>query len=194
MAKIVKVDLTKLKDYSDHLKRLSSDDRVNRFGCNTADYAIDQLMLRMAYNPKIHRLWQAIDSSSGEVMGWGHMVNDHDNVWELALSVERSHQRKGVGDALITEMLSWAKFRHIDEVFMHCIDNNKVIQHLALKHDLKTKERSAGEQTASIELPPASFFENNAQWFKEYSKLADEMAELRLRMINLALGITHHTQ
>lgn len=191
--KILKVDLTHLKEYADHLKALPEHDRISRFGFNITDYAIDQLALKMAYNPNIHILWMAIDSDC-QIMGWGHMARDHANCWELALSVESNHQRKGVGDALIREMLSWAKFNNVGEVFMHCIESNKVIQHLAAKHKLQTRERGGGERTAALQIPEPSFFEKNAKWFKEYSELVDEMSELRLRMLNHTLGITpHHT-
>jgi GNAT superfamily N-acetyltransferase len=186
--KIIKIDLYSLGDYAKHLKSLKEEDKYSRFGTNMSDTSIDQLMLRMVYNPEDHELWAALDNSDN-VCGFGHMAYDGKS-WELAVSVDASAQRRGIGNKLIQEMLEWAKFHGIDEVFMHCIENNKVIQHLASKNKLKTKERGFGERVAAIELADPDFFEKNNQIFKEYTRLVDEMTELRLRVLNLMLGNT----
>ena len=73
---------------------------------------------------------------------------------------------------------------------MHCIEDNKVIQHLAAKHKLTIRERSQGERTAALELPDPSWFDINSQYWKEYSKLFDDFAELRQRATKLMLGNT----
>ena len=126
--------LRRLKDYSLHLKRLSDEDRHSRFGFMIKDEAIDSFMLSLAYHPDQHELWYA--ELDDKIVGWGHMAFTADNSWELAVSVESAYQRQGVGDRLITEMLDWAKFHKVKEVYMYCIESNRVIQHLALKHEL----------------------------------------------------------
>lgn len=183
MITISKPGIRYLKEYSQHLKQLPEQDKISRFGYKAGDYAVDQLMLRLAYDHKDHELWQAVDGD--EIVGWGHMARDHNDVWELAVSVSHDHQRKGIGDRLIAEMLAWAKFHQIDEVFMHCIEENRVIQHLAQKHGLKTRERAAGERTAAIEVPLPSFMEANSQLWKEHSEIMDEYARLRTRLQDL---------
>lgn len=188
--RVIKVDLYWLKQYSQHLKNLPDEDKISRFGVKLTDYSIDQLVLSMLYHSDDHELWVCLQFPE-TVVGWGHMAKDGKS-WELAVSVEHEHQRKGVGDALISEMLEWAKYHHIDEVYMHCIEDNKVIQHLAAKHKLKTRERGQGERVAAIELPNPSLSEVNSQWFKEYSHLVDEMTDLRLQFFKLMLGQTHH--
>lgn len=180
--RIVKSDIYVLGDYANHLKGLTDADRTSRFGYNASAYAIDQLMLKMAYAPHAHELWQAIDGNT--TVGWGHMAQDNES-WELAVSVESNHQRRGIGDKLIAEMLSWAKFHRLPEVYMHCIEDNKVIQHLASKHNLKTRERGGGERTAAIEVPAPSLFEAYDQLVKEQTDIMNAMAELRGRLFKL---------
>ena len=183
MIHIDQVDTRSLKAYSTHLKNLNPEDNRSRFGFVANSDAIDKLMLNIAYNPHDHKLWQAWDNEG--ILGWGHMAKMSDGKWELAVSVEKEHQRKGVGDRLIAEMLSWAKFHLIDEVFMHCIEDNKVIQHLAAKHDLKTIERGYGERTAAVEIPEPTFVESNNQLIKEQLAVLADIAELRTKMFNL---------
>ncbi len=172
-------NIYRINDYSNHLKALPDEDRYSRFGYRISDYNIDQLILTMCYHPKDHELWYA--STGDKRVGWGHMAKNTDGSWELAVSVDHEYQRQGIGDKLITEMLAWAKFHTIPEVYMHCIEDNKVIQHLAVKHDLKTKSRGDGERTAALEVPESNVFEANAQLWKEHNEIMTEFARLRKR-------------
>lgn len=173
-----------LLEYSQHLKLLDAGDRRSRFGFEITDYAIDQLMLRIAYYPKDHKLWCAL--SNNEIVAWGHMAKtSSDSVYELAVSVDKQFQRKGIASKLIKEMLEWAKFNHVEKVFMHCIEENKVIQHLALKHNLTTRERLTGERTAAIELSRPSWIEASNQLWKEHAQLLEDFAQLRYKMHQL---------
>ena len=183
-------NIYKIGDYARHLKGLTTEDRYSRFGHPASDYNIDQLVLNMCYHPKDHELWYARNDE--QRVGWGHMAKNQDGSWELAVSVDKEFQRQGIANDLLKEMLTWAKFHHIPEVYMHCIENNKVIQHLAAKHELKTKERGNGERTAAIEVPEPSFVESNQQLFKEQAEIMAEIARLRGKLATLWLNPSHH--
>jgi RimJ/RimL family protein N-acetyltransferase len=183
-------NIYKISDYARHLKNLSEDDRYSRFGYKASDYNIDQFILNMCYHPKDHELWFARNDE--QRVGWGHMAKNQDGTWELAVSVDKEFQRQGVANMIMTEMLTWAKFHHIPQVYMHCIENNRVIQHLAQKHELKTKERGDGERTAAIEVPEPNFVEANTQLFKEQAEIVAEINRLRGKLANLWLNPSHH--
>lgn len=68
---------------------------------------------------------------------------------------------------------------------MHCIEDNRVIQHLALKNELKTRSRGDGERTAAIEVPEPSFLEANSQLWKEQKEIFNEFGKLRNRLTQL---------
>jgi len=176
-------NIYKISDYSRHLKALTPEDKVSRFGYPASDHSIDQMILSMCYNPTNHELWYARDD--GDRVGWGHMARNADDSWELAVSVNKDYQRQGIGNMLITEMLSWAKFHKISEVYMHCIEDNRVIQHLALKNELQTRSRGDGERTAAIEVPEPSFMEVNSQLWKEQKEIFNEFGKLRNRLTQL---------
>lgn len=182
-------NIYKIGDYSKHLKRLSDSDRISRFGYKATDANIDQLILSMCYHPKEHELWYAkVDDKR---VGWGHMAKNPDGSWELAVSVDSEYQRQGIANKLMDEMLTWAKFHKIPEVFMHCIEENKVIQHLAEKHDLKTRERAHGERTAAVEVPAPDFFETQSQLLKEQVEIVSEINRLRGKLATLWLNPSH---
>lgn len=180
-----RTNIYKINDYSRHLKNLTDEDKFSRFGYLISDQMIDQYILSMCYNPSEHELWYARTDNTR--VGWGHLARNPDNSWELAVSVDKEYQRQGVGDKLITEMLEFAKFHHIPEVYMHCIEDNRVIQHLASKHELKTRERGDGERTALLAIPEPSFFESNKQRLKEQAEIFKEMGKLRNRLTELWL-------
>ena len=190
MITVQHANIYKISDYARHLKNLTEEDRYSRFGYKASDYNIDQLILKMCYNPKDHELWFARNDE--QRVGWGHMAKNQDGSWELAVSVDSEYQRQGVANDLMKEMLVWAKFHHISEVYMHCIENNKVIQHLAIKHELKTRERGDGERTAAIEVPEPSLVENSTQLFKEQAEIISEITRLRGKLATLWLNPTHH--
>lgn len=178
-----RTNIYKIPDYSRHLKNLTDEDKISRFGYLITDYMIDKLILDMCYHPSEHELWYARTDDTR--VGWGHLARNPDSSWELAVSVDKDYQRQGIGNKLISEMLEFAKFHQISELYMHCIEDNRVIQHLASKHDLKTKQRGAGERTASLEVPEPTFVEANSQRLKEQNEILKEMGKLRKRLTNL---------
>jgi GNAT superfamily N-acetyltransferase len=183
MMQIHHTNIYKISDYSRHLKALEPEDKISRFGYPASDQSIDQLVLNMCYHPQDHELWYARDD--GERVGWGHMAKNDDDSWEIAVSVNRDFQRQGIGNQLIREMLAFAKFHHINEVYMHCIEDNRVIQHLANKNDLKTRSRGDGERTAAIAIPNPTLLETNTQLFKEQKEIFDEFGRLRNKLTKL---------
>jgi ribosomal protein S18 acetylase RimI-like enzyme len=183
MISVNHTNIYKIPDYSRHLKGLPDEDKFSRFGYVITDYMVDKMMLEMCYHPSDHELWYARTEDTR--VGWGQMSKNPDGSWELAVSVDKAYQRQGVGNKLISEMLSFAKFHSIPEVYMHCIEDNRAIQHLAKKHELKTKDRGAGERTAAIQVPEPTFIETNAQLWKEQTEILHEMGKLRKRLTNL---------
>jgi GNAT superfamily N-acetyltransferase len=183
-------NIYKISDYARHLKNLSEEDRYSRFGYHASDYNIDQFILQMCYHPKDHELWFARNDDSR--VGWGHMAKNQDGSWELAVSVDVEYQRQGVANMLMKEMLVWSKFHSIPEVYMHCIENNRVIQHLAQKHELKTRDKGDGERTAAIEVPEPNFVEVNTQLFKEQAEIVSEINRLRGKLASLWINPSHH--
>lgn len=183
MVHISHSNIYSLAEYSKHLKSLAPEDKASRFGHVISDYAIDQLMLRMVYNPDDHELFCAM--MNNEIVGWGHLAKSDNDSWELAVSVSKDYQRNGIGNKLINEMLTFAKFHKIDQIYMHCIESNTVIQHLASKNNLTTRERGFGERTAAIELNKLNIFEANEQLLKEQAEILSQIATLRLKLADI---------
>lgn len=176
-------NIYKIHEYSRHLKNLTDADKYSRFGYGVSSNTIDQLVLSMCYSPKDHELWFA--EINDQRIGWGHMANNKDGTWELAVSVDHDYQRQGVGNTLINEMLIFAKFHYIPEVYLHYIEDNYVIQHLAAKNKLKTKLRNNGKHIVSLEIPNPTILEVTDQRLKEQAEIIQEIRNLQNRLAKL---------
>lgn len=165
-----------LGDYAQHLRSLDSQDRYTRFGHAASDYNIDQLILNMLYHADDHHLFVARDQD--QPIGFTHLASCATG-WELAVSVDKLHQGRGVGNNLMAATIDWARTHGVNSVFMHCIRNNQLIQHLAAKHGLEVIERSGADVTAQVTLPPATTTDYTMDFVQEQQHLVDQMLQLQ---------------
>lgn len=165
-----------LADYAQHLKSLSNEDRYTRFGHAASADAIDRLMLNILYNQDQHHIFTYyIDD---HIVGFGHLAREGAD-WELAVSVEKTYQGRGIADELMKYMIDWGKTHGVNAVYMHCITENQKIQHLARKHGLRTIDRSGAEITAQVKLPEPTVFDYTTNFVREQGELAADMVRLQ---------------
>jgi len=164
-----------LGDYAQHLKALNTQDRYTRFGYTASDYNIDQLILHMLYHPEEHHLFVA--SQGDAVVGFTHLAKSNHN-WELAVSVRGNLQGQGIGNQLMAYAINWAQTHGVNSLFMHCIRDNQRIQHLATKHGLHVIERSGGDITAQVNLPPPTATDYTVDFVREQQDLLDQILVL----------------
>ena len=190
--KIIEANAMMYGAYGQHLKNLDEDDKYTRFGYLIKDSTIDQIILDMIYSQDSHYLFVALEGE--EILGFGHFARE-DNDWELAVSVNKYAQGQGIADKLMTTMISWGKTRGITSVFMHCIADNKKIQHLALKHGLRTVERSGPDITAKVKLPDPTALDYTADFMREQRDLTQQILTIQqkiLRNLNPLLYVEEH--
>lgn len=177
--KINHVDINALPAYGVHLKNLSETDRYTRFCYNIKDENIDQFILSMLYHFDDHHLFTA--TLGDKILGFGHLAREGDN-WELAVSVEGSHQGQGVADRLMDFMVDWGTTRGVHSVFMHCITQNAKIQHLARKHGLRMVERDGAEITSRVDLPMPTPLDYTTEYIREQHELYNQIKDLQARL------------
>ena len=174
--------------YGRHLKALTPEDRYTRFGHAANDYSIDQLILGILYKKSHNHLFTA--RKNGIITGFGHVASEGED-WELAVSVDQEYQAQGVASELIRFMIGWGKVHGIHSVYMHCINDNKKIQHLAHKHGLRMIERQGSELTACVELPTATPADYTKDFMREQHELLVDMARLQKRLLENLNPLTY---
>lgn len=165
-----------LREYAEHLKNLSDEDRYTRFGYAVSSQTIDSMILNILYHPDEHHIFTYRDN--GRIMGFGHLARE-DQDWELAVSVEQDCQGRGIANELMDHMIAWSKTHGVEVLHMHCITENQKIQHLARKHGLKTWDRAGHELTSKVRLPEPTVLDYTANFVREQSDLAADIVRLQ---------------
>jgi len=162
--------------YAEHLKNLSIEDRYTRFGYAVSDQSIDSMILRILYNQAQHHIFTYYINE--HIVGFGHLAQEND-AWELAVSVDKEHQGRGIANELMDHMIAWGKTHGVEVLYMHCITENRKIQHLARKHGLKSWDRTGHELTSRVRLPEPTVFDYTANFVREQSDIAADIVRLQ---------------
>lgn len=165
-----------LREYAEHLKNLSNEDRYTRFGYAASADTIDKMILNILYNQDDHHIFTYY--TDGRIVGFGHLAREGTE-WELAVSVERDYQGRGIANQLMDHMIDWGKTHGVEVLYMHCITENQKIQHLARKHGLKSWDRSGHELTSRVRLPDPTILDYTANFVREQSNLAADIVRLQ---------------
>ena len=112
----------------DHLLRLDGDDRVLRFGGYASDAHIAAYCARLDWS----RVLVVGYVAGGEVRGLGQLEligAGWPRAAELAVSVERPFQNRGIGTALLRRLVIAARNRLIERIHMVCLmDNGRAVR------------------------------------------------------------------
>ena len=168
-----------LRQYAEHLKNLTDEDRYTRFGFAASSATIDSMILNILYHQEDHHIFTYY--TDGHIVGFGHLAREED-AWELAVSVEKEYQGRGIANELMDYMIDWGKTHGVEVLYMHCITENQKIQHLARKHGLKSWERAGHELTSRVQLPDATALDYTAQFLREQREIMSKIANLQRRM------------
>ena len=138
--------------YRKHLLALDTESRYLRFGYHITDETINALCDKFEENFQRHRVF-VVEDDNLDVVGAGH-VSLEDRPIELAFSVLKSHQSKGMGHSLMSRVVEWCQNRGIKAGCMVCLKHNAAIKKLAAKHGILVSE--GGEVMADIQIPSAN--------------------------------------
>lgn len=111
-----------------HLLRLDAEDRVLRFGGYSSDAQIEAYCRELDW----HRAVVIGYLVEGELRGVGELkplTGRWPRAAEVALSVERPFQNRGIGTELLRRLLAIARNRGLDTLCMVCLlENRKVVR------------------------------------------------------------------
>lgn len=139
-----------------HLLALGGEDRRLRFGTTTSDTAIRAYVARMDLDRDAAL---GVFDENLQLLGAAHVARAAGHA-ELGVSVLAGHRNSGIGGALLGRAVLRARNWGVHSLFMHCLNENAPMIHLARKHAMRIA-REAGEADAWLELPrpdAATFF------------------------------------
>lgn len=138
--------------YRGHLLSLDDESKYRRFGYQIPTDMINQLCNGIQAKPKSHKLF-VVENDELEIVGVGHIAFQGDEM-ELAFSVLKEYQGKGIGSSLMSRCIEWCQNRNIKQGSMVCLSTNTAIKRLASKHGVLVNDH--GETLATIKIPDAT--------------------------------------
>lgn len=155
-----------------HFLALDADDRRLRFGATLTDEAILQMEERIDFDrDEIF----GVANDDLDLLGVVH-VAFYPGKAELGLSVLPAARGMGLGNALFERAVTHLVNRGVREVFVHCLNENGAMMHLARKHGMRIV-RDGPETDAYLALPVATPGSVFTEWLQE--RQADSLHLLR---------------
>ncbi len=117
-----------------HFNNLDDDALASRFGVTVQPGYVQSYISRMFDDAAL--VFGAFPDPFLRGVGELRQMTDGANhVAEAAFTVENSWQDRGIGDALLSRIITAARNRGIREVHMLCLATNQKMRRLASKHD-----------------------------------------------------------
>ena len=118
----------------DHFLRLDPPTRRSRFGNTISDSAVrDYASHVVGFDSEVCGAF--IDQELRAVAELRRQIAAWPATAEIALSVEPEWQNAGLGDLLLTRLITIARNRGIQEMYLICARENTAMRHLAQKHN-----------------------------------------------------------
>jgi len=139
--------------YRDWLNERSSESLALYFGTATSADFINALVDRILNNPEEHYFLVAMIGRKW--VGIIHMARISETQMEFGVMVDEQHRGEGIADTLMQEAITWIQNRKFNRLYLHCLNRNAAMKHLAAKHGLELHE-DYGDVEAVTEVPPLS--------------------------------------
>lgn len=123
------------------------------FGVAVSDAYIDHLIEKVIANPGDHHFLVA--TIGNEWVGTIHLAHISEQDMEFGIMVHPEHRGEGYADEMMTEAIVWIRNRGFNHLYLHCLNRNTAMRHLAKKHGL-IMHSEGGDVDAEMTLPPPS--------------------------------------
>lgn len=139
--------------YGDWLREQSSESLATYFGIAVSDAFINSLVDGITSNPDEH--YFLVATQGDRWVGVIHMARISEKDMEFGIMVAEEFRHQGIADQLMSEAITWIRNRGFDTLYLHCLNRNAAMKHLATKHGLELHE-NYGDVEATTHVPPPS--------------------------------------
>ena len=154
------------------------EDRRLRFGYEAPDEVVREYIEKsITYDYGYHSMWFVIDTETLERFGGRKIIatchvslNEKKDTAEMGCTVSPDYRNQKIGQELFNRGITWARMAGAENVFMHCLSENKVIQHIAKKGGMTVVTIDPSEKESTIQVKQNRF----EAGFKDY--IMDQIA------------------
>lgn len=130
-----------------HLCGLSDDDKFLRFGYHASvDYILSYV--EKTWDEKGNRWFGVFDED--KLVASLHCAMIERTGAEMGCTVDPEYRGNGYGQALFDRGLTWCRSNGANHIYMHCLTQNKVIQHIAKKNGMNVIPQGWEEKEAHL--------------------------------------------
>ena len=134
----------------DHFLQLDPQDRRLRFGLVVSDQFIVQYV-NMALADTSSEMFVIFDQNYVAAVGHVAVTN---NEGELGVSVLPKYRGSGMASALFDRAVSFLCMHNVTAVYMHCLKENRVMQHIAQKKNMQVlTDQDESDAILTIDAP-----------------------------------------
>lgn len=139
--------------YGDWLRKQSPETLAMYFGIATSSTFINSLMDGILSNPEEH--YFLVATRGTKWVGVIHMARVSERDMEFGIMVSEDERHQGIADQLMDEAIVWIQNRGFSTLYLHCLNRNAAMKHLAAKHGLEVHE-DHGDAEVITRVPPPS--------------------------------------
>ena len=161
--KLAHLDKQKLIDH--FMNDIVGEDRRLRFGFEAPDTSVKEYIdksIKCDYG--YLSMWFVVDDGD-EIVATCHVsLNPDTATAEMGCTVSPKYRNQKVGQELFNRGITWARMAGAEHVFMHCLSENKVIQHIAKKGGMTVVTIEGTEKEATIKATKGTikaFYDDN---------------------------------
>ena len=169
----------------DHFLKLDDEDRRLRFGLVVTDRFIVQYVSMALLDPD-SEMFVIFDGDCVAAVGHVAVINREG---ELGVSVLPSYRGSGMASALFDRAVSYLRMHNAATVYMHCLKENRVMQHIAQKNNMQIlteQDESDARLAISSPTPLTMSQENRANRIAVVDMLARHHAKVFMKLWGLA--------
>jgi RimJ/RimL family protein N-acetyltransferase len=161
--KLSHLDRQKLIDH--FMNDIVDEDRRLRFGFEAPDTSVKEYINKsIDYDYGYCSMWFVVDEGERIVATCHVSLNKETNTAEMGCTVSPDYRNQKVGQELFHRGITWARMAGAEHVFMHCLSENKIIQHIAKKGGMTVVTIDPSEKESTIQVKQNRF----EAGFKDY--------------------------
>lgn len=127
-------------------------DRRLRFGYDAPDSSVKKYIEDSLYNFGVINMWFVVDEGD-KIVATCHVSYCADTgTAEMGCTVSPDYRNQKIGQELFNRGVTWARMAGAENVFMHCLSENKVIQHIAQKGGMTVVTIDPTEKESTIQV------------------------------------------
>ena len=134
-----------------------NNDRRLRFGYEAPDTSVKKYIEESLNDYGYVNMWFVVEDGIKIVATCHVAMNRETNTAEMGCTVSPDYRNQKIGQELFNRGITWARMAGAENVFMHCLSENRAIQHIAKKGGMTVVTIDPSEKESTIQIKQNRF-------------------------------------